>query len=364
MLTDKAAEILKTGWDAVCSNAKAGKLRDSLSEPRLTKAIHLSVNSSTKTYRYFLPTQIVSKLADHTLDCHCLQAGRGGRGAFDARTVAHEVVVPFDQRVESVLGGSQEPYVNNPLRVPEVSRRYRDAQKNKPGWDKLCMVLDAVEHRSERAFTANVFRQVLTEIYKRLSAVRVVYPAPRRVSLHRAMEAVHQFLSEHSGGDRLLALSSALFSVIGERFRLYSEVRRGKITAADQQSGMLADLECVDKEGRIVFAVEVKDRKITVAQLKAKVRTVREKEVSEIFFVATQGTVASEEPALKSLVEREFASGQNVYVTNLDRLAQTALALVGEKGRRNFLIKTSKQLEEHRSDIVHRQTWSSILGKL
>jgi len=364
MLTDRAAEILKTEWDAVCRNAKVRKLRDSLSDPKLIEAIHLSVNSSTKTYRYVLPTQIVSKLADHTLDCHCLQAGRGGRGAFDARTVAHEVVVPFDQRVESVLGGSQEPYVNNPLRVPEVSRRYRDAQKNKPGWEKLCVVLDAVEGRSDRAFTANVFRQVLREIYKRLSMVHVVYPAPRRVSLHKAMKVIDEFLSEHSGGDRLLALSSALFTVIGERFRLYSKVRRGKITATDQPTGMLADLECVDKDGRIVFAVEVKDRQITVAQLKAKVRTIREREVSEIFFVATEGTVASEEPALRSLVEREFASGQNIYVTNLHRLSRTALALVGEKGRRNFLIETSKQLEEYRSDIIHPQAWSSILEKL
>jgi len=40
---------------------------------------------------------------------------------------------------------------------------------------------------------------------------------------------------------------------------------------------MLADLECVTKDGRIVFAVEVKDRQITISQLRAKLRTIREK---------------------------------------------------------------------------------------
>ena len=88
MLSDQAAEILKAEWGKICSLAESGKLRDWLDESNLLKAVHASVNSSTKTYRYVLP-QILSKLADPSLDSHCLQALRGGQGAFDARTVAH-----------------------------------------------------------------------------------------------------------------------------------------------------------------------------------------------------------------------------------------------------------------------------------
>lgn len=337
MLSDEAAQILKAEWEGICALAEARKLKDWLDDPKLIKAVSLSVNSSVKTYRYVLPTQIVSKLADSSLDSHCLQASRGGRGAFDARTIAHHVIVPFDQDNESVLGGSQEPYVNNPLRVPEVSFDYRDAQRDRPGWDRLCAVLDAVEKKANVGFTRRVFKQVLTEVYKRMSTVRVVYPAPRRVSLSKTMEVIQKFLSQHSGGDRLLALSSALFTVIGTHFGLYAEVKRGKITAADQPSGMLADLECITKDGHIAFAIEVKDRQITISQLRAKLRTIREKQVSEIFFVATQGTVPSERDDVESLIQHEFASGHNIYVTDLERLSRTALALIGEHGRRDFL---------------------------
>lgn len=364
MLSDKADQILKSEWEEICTLGEARKLKDWLSDPKLIKAVKFSVNSKIKTYRYVLPTQIVSKLADSSLDSHCLQALRGGRGAFDARTIAHSVIVPFDQENESVLGGSQEPYVNNPLRVPEVSPDYRDPQKYKQGWDRLCTVLDAVERKADKDFTRRVFKQVLTEVYRRLSVVRVVYPAPRRVSLSKTMEVIEKFLSQHSGGDRLLALSSALFTVIGVRFGLFAEVRRGKITAADQPSGMLADLECVTKDGQIAFAVEVKDRQITISQLRAKVRTLREKQVSEIFFVATQGTVPSECIDVESLIEHEFASGHNVYVTDLERLSRTTLALLGEHGRRDFLTETSGQLEKYRSDITHRRAWASILAEL
>ncbi len=363
MLTEKATAILKTEWDRTCRLADEKKLEDWLHDSKLIRAARLSINSSTKTYRYVLPTQIVSKLADPSLDSRCVQASRGGRGAFDARTIAHAVVVPFDQANENVLGGSQEPYVNNPLRIPEISSDYRSAQRDPHGWDQLCLVFDAVEQKRKADFTLRVFRQVLTEIYKRLLTVRVVYPVPKRVSLRRTVEVIQEFLAEHSGGDRLLALSAALFTVIGKRFGLYSEVRRGRITAADQASGMLADLECVKKDGSIVLAVEVKDRQITISQLRAKIRSIREKQVSEIFFVA-QGTVAEEKAELESLIDHEFVGGQNVYVTDLLRLSRVSLALLGETGRRDFLKESADQLEKYHSDITHRWSWASILATL
>src|SRR5438552_5059114 len=360
MLSDEAREILRVEWAKISALAEAKKLKDWLSNPKLLEAVNLSTNSPTKTYRYVLPTQVLSKLADSSLDSRCLQASRGGYVAFDARTVAHEVIVPFDQQNENVLGGSDEPYVSNPLRVSEVSAINRGAQKNKLGWDQLCFVLTTVEEKKNTEFTRLIFRQILTEIYRRLSTVRVVYPAPRRVSLAKTIDVIQTFLSEHSGGDHLLALSSALFTIIGRRFRLYEKVRRGKITAADQASGMLSDLECVTKDGRIVFAVEVKDRQITINQLRAKLRIIREKQVSEIFFVA-QGPLESERSEVEALIDREFTSGQNVYIADLVKLSTAALSIAGEDGRRDFLMETANQLEMYKSEITHRRAWASIL---
>ncbi len=181
--------------------------------------------------------------------------------------------------------------------------------------------------------------------------------------MKKTAEVIQAFLSEHSGGDRLLALSAALFTIVGRRFQLYEQVRRGKITAADQPSGMLADLECIAKDGRIVLAVEVKDRQITISQLRAKLRNIREKQVSEIFFVA-QGTVLSEQEELEALVDREFTSGQNVYVTDLIALSTAVLSIVGEDGRRDFLMETAHQLDAYKSDITHRRAWASILQSI
>ena len=363
-LVSRAAATLQEIWASVLSTAEDGPLLDVIEEDEsdLLASIRVSVNSNTKTYRYVLPTQLLAKVADSTLDCRSLQAGADRTGSFDARTIAHQVIVPFDQSNDRVLGGSPEPYVNNPVRVPEVSKQYRNAQRNRRGWDHLCHVLETVESTGDENFSKNVLKQVVVEVYRRLSEVRVAYPAPRRISLSRCISRIDEYLTELSGGDRLLALSSALFTVIGRRFHLYSRVQRASITSSDASTGMLADLECVAEDGAIVLVVEVKDRALTVSQMMGKVANVREKQVSELFFVAQQGV--EDQAQIDSLVEREFVSGQNVYVMSLSKLAEMSLALIGEEGRRDFLLEVGSQLDDHRSDIRHRRRWSELLASV
>ena len=363
-LADRARPYLDQRWSRITKLGDAGKLHDFVDDENLREAIRAVINSKTKSYRYVLPTQLVAKLADPSLDCRCLQASRGGRGAFDARTVAHGVVVPFDQANESVLGGSPEPYVNNPLRVPEVSSAHRGAQKNKEDWDVLCRVLQAVEQATAPAFANKVLLQALAEVYRRLAQIRVVYPAPKRISLEDTLRIISAFLKARSGGERLLAVTSALFVVIGRRFRLYDKVRRNKITAADKSTGMLADLECLAEGGRIVLVVEVKDRGITITEIGGKLKEIRERKVSEIFFVAEQGVRKSDQGRVPDLIRKEFAAGQNIYITDLESLGRASLALLGEQGRREFISEVGPQLEDYGSGIAHRRAWAGLLGSV
>ena len=44
-------------------------------------------------------------------------------GAYDARTVCHKVIVPFEMEVlDKALGGSNEPFLNKPARFPELDK--------------------------------------------------------------------------------------------------------------------------------------------------------------------------------------------------------------------------------------------------
>jgi hypothetical protein len=229
-LVGHARGILDRAWETISAKAtKEGEVPDVIEDAELVEAIKRSSRSRTRTYHYVLTTQLVAKLAAPSLDCRCLQASRGGEGAFDARTIAHNVIVPFDRANNNVLGGSPEPYVNNPLRVPEVSDRYAGAQRNQSGWADLCFVLHSVQERNDPTFTNKVFMQVLLEIHRRLQEVTVVYPVPIRISLKQTIDLLEEFMGEYSGGDRALAVASALFVLIGRRFGLYADVRRAAI---------------------------------------------------------------------------------------------------------------------------------------
>lgn len=331
--------------------------------PDLVGSIRASLNSKTQSYRYVLLTQLRAKAVNSELDVHFLQAGINTPGAFDARSLAKSVIVPFDQANQNVLGGSPEPYVNKPLRFPGVFPEHRHAQLRPEDWDHLLRVLDAVQSAHDVQFTRNAFRQVLVEIHRLLEGTTVTYPTPARVSLENTLRVAMSFVRDKSGGDRLEAVVTALLRTVGHRFGLFTRVIRGKVNSADKASGMAADIECYDN-GSVLLLVEVKDRSLTLLELNATLGKARSKQVREILFVAQQGIGREEQGLVQSRVQNEFASGQNVYVTDLTSLMNGVLVLLMEQGRVEFLKNVSAELESGNSSIHHRKAWAELLSSI
>ncbi|MFQ5641769.1 MAG: restriction endonuclease, SacI family [bacterium] len=363
--SERCEKYLRQRWNHILSMVE----KEPIVEP-LTKKydpfksnIRSCLTSNTKSYRYVLPTQLLSKSADQNLDCRSLQAAYESEGSFDARTIAHKVIVPFDKENHNVLGGSNEPYVNNPLRCTSVSKANRARQKNKKDWDKLISVLDTVENTNDKDFTRTVFDQVLLEIYKLLAEVTVVYPTPNRVSLDKTLELIDSFTAERSGGDRLEAVVTALFRTISEKFNLFDEVRREKVNAPDATTGMVADIECW-LSNEIVLLVEVKDRTLNLTHLDAKIDVARSNQIKEILFMAQQGIEQKDKSKIDKKIIQEFTSGQNIYISSLVDFARGILILLGEKGRVDFIGKIGPELDVAKSSIKHRKAWAALLKEI
>jgi len=357
----KCKAYLEKKWEKVTAAFEQGKPQDPLGKGHsLTHLIRDCLTSVIKTYHYVLPTQLLAKSVSPELDAHSLQVAYQAPGAFDARTVAHKVIVPFDQTNHRVLGGSPEPYVNNPVRVPGVISAYRDQQKVKEDWDKLVAVLDAVEEANDGTFTEQIFEQVLFEIYNLLTDVVVVYPTPNRISLDRANYLIEQYLATGSGGDRMEAVCTALFQTVGNRFGIFDKIKREKVNAPDAFSGMLADIECWLGD-RVVLLVEVKDRALTLVQLDDKLDHARAKHIAEILFVAKSGKHPDDAEEIDTRILSEFASGQNIYVSNFFDFALGIMILLGETGRVGFLDRVGKELDRVHSGITHRKAWAELL---
>lgn len=362
-LSARCKTTLDQYWAEVRAKAEGGEPTDYLTDSHLIEAIRDSLKDSTdKTYHYVLPTQLVSKVTNPKLNAACLQEGAGVKGSFDPRTVCKRVIVPFDRtQLDGALGRSPDPYVNNPVRVPLLTKAGRKSKSNPEMWDKLCDVVQAVEANDEE-FSKTLFRQVLLEIYRKLGTTGVKYDVPLRSSLAQVVDAIEQFSRETSGGDRPLALTAALFQTFGKYFKIFEpDVRRGKITASDESLGQVADIECCDREGEIVFAIEVKDKTITVSDLEEKLAKTREKGIKEVFFVSGRGNREGE--GVPERVAKEFAAGQNLYVFTMAELSRAILALAGEEARRDFLVYVGQQLDSH-SETKHRLAWKKILHEI
>lgn len=263
-LIEQCARLLNERWDNLqIQEPLLGNIPSHIKE-----TIQRSVNSKIKTYRYVLPTQLLAKAADHALDCRSIQAGSGLTKSFDARTICHKVVVPFDRDHHGVLGRSPEPYVNNSLRIPAIVPAHRDAQKDPQGFDGLCTVLDFAQENP--GWVVELLDAVLLEISSRLQETRLSYPVPNRISLLQAIGLLTEYLGEKSGGVRLQAVAVALFEIIGKRLQLFETVRSSKTNAADASTGSVADLECLNEEGDILLGVEVKDRQLTLRHIQDK----------------------------------------------------------------------------------------------
>ena len=100
-------------------------------------------------------TALLSKASYPQINPLCLQKGSKLKGAYDARSICHFVLVPFEREyLFNALGGSNEPFLNKPARFPELdpSNPVRKG-KDQELLNLLCDFLPKV-NSTEQAFKA------------------------------------------------------------------------------------------------------------------------------------------------------------------------------------------------------------------
>lgn len=321
------------------------------------------INSKFVSIRFCLPTQLLGKLADPRVDCLCLQKGaQDDPSSWDPRSFAAKVVVPWVGRNQSVLGSSTDPYVSKPLRKPRLEKGAANV-KGREEWDTLYDVLAEVEKKNTVDFTRARLRDTLRSIYRKLAASSFEYVVPRRVSMEQVRNAVHDFLSESSGGERGLAVAAAFFETIGKEFGIYSEVRRSAINASDLATRQAADIECIGPDGEIRLVIEVKERNLTLTDVHSAIAKARKISLRDLLF-NVPGTAATDEAGISEVIRKTWASGTSLYRLTIDELLKVGLVLTGEAGQRSFLAEVGEQLNAFNTQPDNKRRWKDILERL
>lgn len=349
---EKANTLLSELWEMALNNEQIV-----VPEP-----IRSLVNAEEVGMRFCLPTQLLGKLADNSLDALVLQTRAGPPGNWNARTFSSRVIVPWNRANQRVLGNSGDPYVSNPLRRPRLD--FQPEQLDDPEqWELVCDVLRDVESKSDEGHTREVLLKTLAAIRDRLREFSFNYALPDRISIQQAEGLARDFLSEKSGGDRGLAVAAALFETIRAIFGIYKEIRRGVINAADTAMEAVGDLDCIDQYGKIILAVEVKERRIGDDDLHITIAKAREAAVRELLF-CTDGIMSTQLEEVEATIKHSWTLGMSIYQVNVHDLIHALLPTTGERGVKLFVGNVGEQLDSFNTQPKHRKAWKTLLDAL
>lgn len=203
--SERASKILNREWDYVRSDDETEYISDYLIKRKIEEVLE----DSNKTYRYILVNAALSKATNPNIHYRALQAGSSLDGAYDARSVAHEALVPWEKGHGERLGGSPEPFVNNPARHPEVdtSNRARSSQKQ----ERLYSLLQRMEEQVTEGELdpTDVLRQTLQTVSE-LESKTVAFESPTDVPYGVLAQKVKEYLRESGSGERLPAVVAGI----------------------------------------------------------------------------------------------------------------------------------------------------------
>ena len=122
-------EWLDAAWNEV--------VHESVTDP--DPEVDALVNSDVSSIRYALVTQMLGKIANPARSLMVLQLGEAVEGAWDARSFATAVVLPWERNNQQVIGKSPDPYVSKPLRRPRLDDD--TSVRSKAAWGALVSFL-------------------------------------------------------------------------------------------------------------------------------------------------------------------------------------------------------------------------------
>lgn len=343
---------IRTWLDREWANALANRSAET------PLAVANLANSSTVSIRYALVTQLLGKIADPSRSLFALQLQDGGAGAWDARSFATAVVVPWVAENQSVLGTSSEPYASKPLRRERLTRDMTNV-RSPAEWNQLYGLFEALE-AAPREKLHEAFGQVLQALARRLDAQSFSYPIPKRISMAQLAALLGDFLGIPSGGLRPMAVATALFTITGKAFSLFSRVQSQGLNEADAASGMPGDIVCMDGD-RLCLVAEVKDANLTLAHLRdSSIKAKKSKMQFANLVFATPGIRREDRAEIAKALDNEYASGLNIHVVSIHGLCHSVFALLDESWRIKFLAEVGADLDR-RMDAQARKGWHDAL---
>ena len=267
----KAQEMLEKAY----AEASLIKPEEELNiDPRLLEILE----GKHLTFRYIVITNLLAKATDPKIHSRALQAGSKLKGAFDSRSICHKVLVPFERdKLNNILGGSNEPYLNKPARYVEVSKKNSVRHGNdKKLLGLLYEILEEVNLKKNLAFKYLVKAlAVLQRInLKKDAQIKAISPLANKDVLLR----IKKFLDNSCEGQSAALVADILFELLFQKINPQALVSSHPVNQSGKSSHEVLDID-ITLENKVFCSFEVKDKKVLITDMKHMFKKAMDKNV-------------------------------------------------------------------------------------
>ncbi|WGI19247.1 restriction endonuclease, SacI family [Latilactobacillus sakei] len=243
------------------------------------------LNGSHKTYKYILFTALASKSVLPNINPVALQANANVTGAYDARSIAHKAVVPFERKfLHNALGGSNEPFLNKPARFPTLSSANavrKGADKAK--LDELVKILPTF-NSSDIAQQGVVYAINLLQSKIPVQTNLVNNQNNNSLSPDQIKHLLTDLLSESFGGQILPLVIGTALSISYLPINSNINIIVHPVNESGSSSLEVGDID-VYLENNLFFTVEAKDKEFSQYDINHASDKAFTNNVQTIFFI-------------------------------------------------------------------------------
>jgi hypothetical protein len=232
-----------------------------LQHDEIANAISDILQGSHKTYRYVLVNALIAKATNSAINMLSLQKGDGKKGQYDARSLCHKVLVPFEKiKLPGCLGNSNEPFLNKPARF--VSLSIHNAVRNGNDREILNTLIQTLPkiRTSQQAYkylcsAMAVMKENHEEYIKKYSIGDVLIDVSEFSQL--VLDYIYDLTDYQLEGEIAPLIVSELEQMyVGKDYKVVPH----KVNESGASSKEVGDIDIFDSEGNLVNSIEVKDK--------------------------------------------------------------------------------------------------------
>ena len=290
------------------------------------------------TFRYMMVTGILGKATNAAYHPRALQVNSELRGAYDARSLCHEVVVVFEREsLENALGGSNEPFVNNPARKPEIAKENKvraGADKAKlfdlfdtfeelnvaPSGEVLDALSDAMFFALERLESRNALLPVFSATEEDSSGI---------------LDFVDSFTSKSKGGETCALATGAVMAGLIKIFKDDLRMIVHPVNQSGSSSNEISDIDVYNGD-KLLYAIEVKDKDFTEADVQHAARKISEAGHDKLLFVVGPASKTPSETEQRKMEKLLYNGNVSVTFVSMGSFVRNTLYLSGESDPSSF----------------------------